>query len=156
MAENQHPAKAAEQHAAGLGEANALIDAPHMPADAGEYAPALQRILSRIPNGWGRWISLDAGWYPIIGDCDEQLAAIDPNYVVHQVKEKLGGLRYYCRPSTEDLPDQQQQRFTRIVAAAEATAARTCERCSATATLRHRRGWLKTLCNACAAELNYP
>jgi hypothetical protein len=32
-----------------------LINALHVPPDAGPYAPALERILRRIPDGWGRW-----------------------------------------------------------------------------------------------------
>lgn len=76
-----------------------LINAVHIPLDAGPYAPALQRILRRIPDGWGRWISHDAGWYPIVVTLDERLATIDPDYVVHQVKEKFDTLRAMRRHS---------------------------------------------------------
>lgn len=76
-----------------------VLDALHVPADAGALAPALERILRRIPDGWGRWISCGPGWYPILARLDAQLAAIDPDYVVHQAKEKFGGLRYYVEPS---------------------------------------------------------
>ena len=76
-----------------------VVDALHVPAAAGDLAPALERILRRIPDGWGRWISCGPGWYPILARLDTQLAAIDPAYVVHQVKEKFGGLRYYAEPS---------------------------------------------------------
>jgi hypothetical protein len=37
-------------------------DALHIPADAGQHAAALEKILRRIPDGWGRWISHDSGW----------------------------------------------------------------------------------------------
>jgi hypothetical protein len=74
-------------------------DALHVPPDAGEWAPALEQILRRIPDGWGRWISCGPGWYPILARLDTGLAAIDPGYVVQQVKEKFGGLRYYTEPS---------------------------------------------------------
>ena len=40
------------------------LNALHIPADAGEHAAAIEVILRRIPNGWGRWLSVDAGWYP--------------------------------------------------------------------------------------------
>ncbi len=68
---------------------------PTAPDDAGEYAEALVAILRRIPDEWGRWISCGSGWYPLIAELDEQLRALLPNYVIHQVKEKFGGLRYY-------------------------------------------------------------
>ena len=76
-----------------------VLDALHVHADAGDLAPALERILRRIPDGWGRWISCGPGWYPIVVRLDTELAAIDPGYVVHQVKEKFGGLRYYAEAS---------------------------------------------------------
>jgi hypothetical protein len=70
-------------------------DALHVPADAGEWAPALERILRRIPDGWGRWISCQPGWYPMIARLDDDISTLLPHYEVHQVKEKFGGLRYY-------------------------------------------------------------
>lgn len=76
-----------------------VLNALHVPTDAGEWAPALERILRRIPDGWGRWISCGPGWYPILARLDHRLAVIDPGYVVQQVKEKFGGLRCYTEPS---------------------------------------------------------
>lgn len=81
-----------------------LLNAVHVPEDAGEYAEALRSILLRIPDGWGRWISCDRGWYPLLVELDEQLRALLPNYVLHQVKEKFGGLRYYWE-SGKDVHD---------------------------------------------------
>ncbi len=73
----------------------------------GEHADALSGMLARIPNGWGRWISCDRGWYPLLVELDEQLRTLLPDYVIHQVKEKYGGLRYYWEPGEEvhDLDD---------------------------------------------------
>lgn len=81
-----------------------LLNAVHVPEDAGEHAEALRGILLRIPDGWGRWISCDRGWYPLLVELDEQLRMLLPNYVLHQVKEKFGGLRYYWE-SGEDAHD---------------------------------------------------
>jgi len=81
-----------------------LLNAVHVPEDAGEHAEALRGILLRIPDGWGRWISCDRGWYPLLVELDEQLRMLLPNYVLHQVKEKFGGLRYYWE-SGEDVHD---------------------------------------------------
>ncbi len=63
-----------------------LLNAVHVPEDAGEHAEALQRILLRIPDGWGRWISCDRGWYPLLVELDAQLRTPLPNYVFHQVR----------------------------------------------------------------------
>jgi hypothetical protein len=81
-----------------------MLNAVHIPEDAGEHTEALRGILLRIPDGWGRWISCDRGWYPLLVELDEQLRAVLPNYVLHQVKEKFGGLRYYWE-SGEDVHD---------------------------------------------------
>ncbi|WP_155770842.1 hypothetical protein [Mycobacterium colombiense] len=62
-----------------------LLNAVHVPTDAGTYAEALQRIPCRIPHGWCvrwttpvkefmRWISHDAGWYPIVAILDNRVA----------------------------------------------------------------------------------
>lgn len=75
-----------------------MLNAMHVPKDADEHAEALAAMLRRIPDGWGRWISCDRGWYALIVELDGQLSALLPNYVIHQVKEKFGGLRYYWEP----------------------------------------------------------
>src|SRR6478736_1132904 len=55
-------------------------NALHIPADAGEHAPAIESILRRIPDDWGRWVSIDAGWYSLVIATDARLAALDPAY----------------------------------------------------------------------------
>jgi len=75
-----------------------VINSIHIPKHAGQYEAALIAILKRIPDGWGRWISCDPGWYPIIVDLDAALASLCPDYVVLQIKEKYGTLRYYAEP----------------------------------------------------------
>jgi hypothetical protein len=84
-------------------------------------------------------------------ELDEQLRTLLPNYVIHQVKEKFGGLRYYWEPG-EELHDPsdpsgeaavggeaaiaERERHIelarKLVAGAEKRAAVTCELCGAT------------------------
>lgn len=123
-----------------------------VPADAGRYAAALERILRRIPDGWWLGIGHDAGWYRIAVACDERLAAIDPDYVLHQVKQKFGTLRYYCVPSAELGPDVLEA-FDDITDEAECVSAMTCERCGNPGALHRRGGQVKTLCAGCAEIL---
>lgn len=80
------------------------VDDLRVPEDAGEYAAGLERILRRIPDGWGRWIGCGPGWYRLLVELDTQLAALDPDYRVQQVKEKFGTLRYYCSLAPMPLP----------------------------------------------------
>lgn len=133
---------------------NTLIDAMHILPDAGPYAPALKKILRRIPDGWGRWISHDAGWYSIVVACDQRLATIDPDYVVHQIKEKFGTLRYYCAPRGESTTEVFGA-FDAITAEAERVSAITCERCGELGVLHEIHCLVKTLCDCCADTLGY-
>lgn len=130
-------------------------NALHIPADAGEHAAAIESILRRVPDGWGRWISVDAGWYPLVIATDAQLAALDPAYRVHQIKEKFGTLRYYYWPSSEDVSPELLDAMDTITDDAERASAVTCERCGEAGVLQRTRYWAKTLCHACAEPLGY-
>lgn len=129
----------------------ALLNKFHMPKDAEGFEDGLRAIMRRIPDGWGRWVSCSRGWYPIVIQLDHDLAAIDPGYELHQVKEKLGGLRYYFGVS-EGTSKADRQRMDELVDAAEEKCEATCELCGDPG-IRHTtpHGWLRTLCTTCAA-----
>ncbi len=126
-----------------------MLNALHVPADAGGHEDVLRSLLMRIPDGWGRWISCGSGWYPILARLDDRLRAIDPDYEVYQIKEKFGTLRFYwsgCGGAAS----------REAVADAEAESARTCELCSTPARLKvSPTGWYRTLCEACSAQRGY-
>jgi hypothetical protein len=130
-------------------------NALHIPADAGPHAAAIETILRRIPDGWGRWISVDAGWYPLVIATNHRLAELDAEYVLHQIKEKFGTLRYYCAPSGDDPNPDLLDALDEITAAAERASAITCERCGQPGMLQRTRYWAKTLCHSCAEPLGY-
>jgi len=130
-----------------------VLNALHIPTDAGEHAVGLEKILRRIPDGWGRWIGCGPGWYPIIVELDQQLAGVVPDYEVHQVKEKFGGLRYYYAG-----PGHLVDEMDRLVRVAEDKADRTCEACGKPGRLHRTTGaypWYQTLCRRCAKERGY-
>ncbi|MGI6797677.1 hypothetical protein [Gordonia sihwensis] len=124
-----------------------------MPDDAGEHASGLADILHRIPHQWGRWIRVRKGWYPLIIELDQALAAIDPHYEVHQAKEKFGELRFYYAPS--DCATNPQA-MSDLVTAAEQRSTQICEVCGATGPDVHLnskdRFYIQTLCMTCAAR----
>lgn len=60
-------------------------------------------VLSKIDKSFGSTIDCDKGWFPIIKDIDQELTKVDPGYVIYQIKEKFGSLRYYFAPSRPDL-----------------------------------------------------
>ncbi len=76
-------------------DSTAFLNAFDLPKDAGNHAQNLQTILERIPEGWGRWISCDRGWYSIILQFDAKMKMLAPNYEIHQIKEKYGRLDIY-------------------------------------------------------------
>lgn len=55
----------------------------------------IEAIRSRIPDAWGKWVGGPQRWWPILVRLNEEISALEPDYEVHQVKEKFGGLRYY-------------------------------------------------------------
>jgi hypothetical protein len=132
-----------------------ILNSLHIPEDAGEFRDALAAILHRIPDNWGRWISCDAGWYPLITRLDAALSALDPDYQIHQIKEKFGTLRYYAETEIED--ESRRARFHGLIAEAERQSATTCERCSAPGELcavGATGPWYKTLCPVCTDALS--
>ena len=44
------------------------------------------------------------GWIPIIDQLDKDITELDPDYSIDQVKEKMGGLRYYASFEEPELP----------------------------------------------------
>lgn len=91
------------------------------------------------------------GWFRIIYELSaeleeliKQLRAAERNdYYAVQVKEKFGTLRFYMNMETEEM--------SRAIREAEGRSASACEVCGRQGSLRGG-GWLKTLCNAHAAE----
>jgi hypothetical protein len=77
----------------------------------------------KIKEPYLPYVDVDAGWYQLVLDCDEELSAIDPNYDLQQVKEKFGSLRYYFQPSDSTL----RKEMDAVVAKYEELASKTCE-----------------------------
>lgn len=74
--------------------------------------PELADILARFKQEWLKVIDTPTSWHPHIVACHKELLAIDPGYSILQVKEKMGGLRYYFEPSKpEFLEDMRQVTF---------------------------------------------
>ena len=86
------------------------------------------------------------GWHPILRELEEELNKIDPEFILLQVKEKFGGLRYYAHPH-EPNPSFQQ-----AINVAEAKSERSCEMCGEPGENKATHHWLKTLCETHRAE----
>lgn len=116
--------------------------------DEDEY-PELRPILRRIPEEWGRSIEIGPGWHSLLVELDTALAEIDPEYVVHQIKQEAGELD--VRVDTAHADRYQQMRA--LIRDAAQRASHICELCGATGSLhRSRDGAVRRLCASCAVE----
>lgn len=98
----------------------------------------------RFAEGWGEWISVDYGWYPVLAELNIALMAVKPDVVWQQIKEKFGELRVAVRHHPPEV--------VACIKSAQAEASKTCEMCgdTETARMRTRDHWLQTLCDVCA------
>lgn len=139
-----------------------MRDSVHTPQDAGIYEQDLQEILKRIPDGWGRWISCDKGWFKLLAETNDLMKYMHPNYEIYQVKEKFGELRYYFNLPTLETDDEEELKnyekiykiMQAIARAAEHKSAHICETCGERGRVRDE-NWYKTLCYYCAKEQGY-
>lgn len=114
---------------------------------------ALQQVIDRIPFSWGKYVSCGPGWDDLIEQLDKSLAELDSDYIVHQCKEKLGGLRYYTETK---LPGSSERRkkFFDLIRQAEFQSYSICESCGEKAEDENNdiQGWIVTLCSTCLAK----
>lgn len=93
------------------------------------------------------YISCREGWYDIIVNMVEAIAATKVNGRIMQIKEKFGSLRCYL----DYFDNEKYHEVENIIREAENEAAITCEYCGAKpAVLRTtHRVWVRTLCDKC-------
>lgn len=101
----------------------------------------LQHIFDRFHPGFGRHISCGEGWFPLIYECDRELAEIDPEYKVCQIKQKFGGLRFYFDSDKAELLDK----MTAVCHKYEQKSFSVCELTGKPGRLMVRNRWYKTL-----------
>jgi hypothetical protein len=99
-------------------------------------------------SGYEGWVG--PGWLPLLERLAADLAALGWNRDLHQLKEKLGGLRFYTGRATQEINDRIEQ--------AEKESFTICEHCGAPGRPREgRTAWIKTTCDACLkTELERP
>lgn len=122
----------------------------NLDADFGRSAEPGQDIEAHAAAGNNtQWPPLEAsygtGRQPIIDTLAADLAVIEPDLSVNQVKEKFGGLRVYVSAT----PAHHDAVYARIEQT-EQDAERTCERCGQPGQLNDDLHWVLTLCDACS------
>lgn len=84
-------------------------------------------------------------WRPIARELHEELLKIDPDYRVDQIKEKMGGLRYYITPS-ENMDTETRRKMQILTFDAEKKSNTICQVCGEPGECKSKRGWYATLC----------
>ena len=98
-----------------------------------DYNEAERLIQPHFAKGWGAQLAVGYGWGKLLIEAHNIAMSYDPDYVVHQVKEKFGGLRFYS-----NLPADAEILI-------EALAIDVCEVCGAPGTMTTT-GWMRCLC----------
>ena len=127
-----------------------------------EHIQQLGQLFSHLfPDGADGIVSCGDGWFHIIAClCNNIMNHLHraapalflpwekvtlPRIEVVQVKEKFGTLRFYTGGYCDDT-------IYRLISEMEDISAKTCELTGAEGTLHSKGGWLRTLCDAKAAE----
>jgi hypothetical protein len=112
---------------------------PHWFRNAGDIRQSLMRFGFACGDGWYDLIySLCERLEPMVAALDDGGAAFE----VVQVKEKMGGLRFYVEASNDEIEA--------AIDAASELSIQTCEVCGSPGSLEEdATGWWKTLCGSC-------
>lgn len=99
----------------------------------------------RSNDEWIKRLPIGPGWHKIVETLDSLISQIEPNYQIVQIKNKLGGLRFYIDFSRID--DEKSQTITKLINKAEEESHFICEECGNSREL-NRKGY-NTLCKNC-------
>lgn len=83
-------------------------------------------ILSRFTEGFPISIDCESGWHHLILKCNDELKELAPDYKIAQIKQKMGGLRYYIS-IPEGTPQEVRVAMNKTVAKYESIAWQTSE-----------------------------
>ena len=116
------------------------------PTQAGQRFQEALKAPRPARSFWEWENDVGMGWRPLIRGLDTNLRDLDPDYVIGQVKEKFGGLRYYL----DAIVEEHREEAYRLIHLAEALSILTCEDCGGPG--EHctiGKFWIKTLCPYC-------
>ena len=94
---------------------------------------------------------LGPGWFDLIFMINKMVEAVDPEYVIEQVKEKFGGLRYYL---DSKIDEKERMLLYRVVHQMQSFSLIICEQCglrdqTVSTGKAKSSGRVLTLCSAC-------
>ena len=114
-------------------------------------------LLVKYPKLYAKlsYFECESGWINLIDELSGKLEEINNKYTnfedriyAVQVKQKFGGLRFYCY-STENIAKEDYELKDKLIEEAEKASYTICEVCSKPATQTKSGGWISTLCEEC-------
>jgi len=90
------------------------------------------------------WCYVPEGWHDLVIELNNELESIDPNYTLHQVKEKFGGLRYYIDYAAID--DEKREQVIGIIDKYEIKSYKVCDVCGGSGKQEVKKGYVRTRC----------
>lgn len=114
-------------------------------------------LVAKYPKLYAKlsYFECDNGWIGLIDELSKKLEEINNKYsnfedriYAVQVKQKFGGLRFYCY-STENIRKEDYELKDKLIEEAEKASYTICEMCSNPATQTRHGGWISTLCEQC-------
>ena len=114
-----------------------------------DTTPLLRRFASGNPFG----IECNSGWNALLLELDRSISTLAPDYMISQVKQKFGGLRFYIFEVPRECADE----VYALIRVAEEESIRTCELCGDPGELgSNSRAWLSVRCSDCAPDVWTP
>lgn len=90
------------------------------------------------------WCYVPDGWRDLVVELNEKLEEIKPDYVLHQVKEKFGGLRYYI--DHVGLDDDTRDKLWDVISEYENKSFTVCDVSGKPGRPSVKRGYIRTRC----------
>lgn len=100
-----------------------------------------KELSSRVIDGFAKSVDCEDGWLQLLENLHNEIVKIDPDYRIYQVKEKLGGLRFYHTSKDKFLDGK----ISKVVSEYEKMSFHICEKTGSPGVLMKKNGWYKTL-----------
>lgn len=108
-------------------------------------------MLSKFDHRFPAVIDVGPGWIHIIAKLHNAIFLMNPTYKIAQVKQKLGGLRYYIDLHFQQNEDSANLKkiINNLIYVAEHQASETCELCGQPGKLTNKNHYYITSCDEC-------
>jgi hypothetical protein len=101
-----------------------------------------EELWPRLDAGLGCGGNIGEGWYDLVRRLDAKIATICPDYVIDQVKEKFGALRFYIGKLPDTVSEEEKEQIYNLIHISESESNSICDVCGEAGTPRLVGEWL--------------